>query len=92
MHGIDYFWCTGNNWSGGTKHNGMYADHKSCDHNCWRSCMVKCHKNGNKNNGQLNETSLNLQKLLLGSLLSMTNVVMHFCTQAGLSAEAIDQI
>ena len=23
MHGKDYFWCTGDHWSGGTKHNGI---------------------------------------------------------------------
>jgi hypothetical protein len=28
VNGKDYFWCTGNHWSGGEKHNGMYADHK----------------------------------------------------------------
>jgi hypothetical protein len=32
MHGKDYFWCTDDHWSGGIKHNGMYADHKTCDH------------------------------------------------------------
>jgi hypothetical protein len=36
MNGKYYFWCTGNHWSGGTiKHNGMYADHKTCDHYAW---------------------------------------------------------
>jgi hypothetical protein len=25
MHGKDYFWCTGDHWSGGTKHNEMFA-------------------------------------------------------------------
>jgi hypothetical protein len=24
MHGKNYFWCTGNHWSGGRKHNGIY--------------------------------------------------------------------
>ena len=28
-NGNDYFWCTGNHWSGGTKYTGMYADHKT---------------------------------------------------------------
>lgn len=37
QNGKDYFWCTGDHWSGGTKYNGMYADHKTCDHASWRA-------------------------------------------------------
>ena len=36
VKGKNYFWCTGDHWSGGEKHNGMYADHKTCDHDSWR--------------------------------------------------------
>jgi len=54
MHGKDYFWCTGDHWSGGTKHNGMYADHKTCAHQSWRSCMDECRKGYD---GQSKETS-----------------------------------
>jgi hypothetical protein len=32
INGKEYFWCTGDHYSGDEKHNGMYADHKSCDH------------------------------------------------------------
>jgi hypothetical protein len=32
VNGKDYFWCTGDNYSGGEKYNGVYADHKSTDH------------------------------------------------------------
>jgi hypothetical protein len=28
----EYLWCTGDHYSGGQKYNGMYANHKSCDH------------------------------------------------------------
>ncbi len=92
MHGKDYFWCTGNHWSSGTKHNGMHADHKSCDHDSWRSCMEERCKNGNGNTGQSNETPSKpaeapSQKLTLNDQLC--NV---FCTQAGSSAEAINPI
>ncbi len=39
VNGKEYFWCTGDHYSGGEKHNGMYADHKSCDHNSWRKTI-----------------------------------------------------
>ena len=29
VKGKEYFWCTGDHYSGGEKHNGMYADHKT---------------------------------------------------------------
>ncbi len=89
MHGKDYFWCTGDHWSGGTKHNGMYANHKTCNHESWRSCMDE-HQKGY--NDQSKETPSKpaegpSQKLALNDKLRNT-----FCTQAGLSTEAIDQI
>jgi len=87
MHGKDYFWCTGDHWSSGTKHNGMYADHKTCYHQSWRSHMDERQKGYD---GQSKETSSKpaeapSQKLALNNKLHNT-----FCTQAGLSAEAID--
>jgi len=39
VQGRDYIWCTDDHWSGGVKHNGMYADHKTCNHGAWRSRM-----------------------------------------------------
>jgi hypothetical protein len=36
-NGKEYYWCTGDHYSGSVKHNGMYADHKTCNHNEWRS-------------------------------------------------------
>ncbi len=33
----EYYWCTGDHYSGGVKHNRMYDDHKTCNHNAWRS-------------------------------------------------------
>ncbi len=38
-NGKEYYWCTGDHYSGGVKHNGMCADHKTCNHNAWRSKM-----------------------------------------------------
>ena len=89
MNGKDYFWCTGDHWSGGIKHNGMYADHKTCDHESWRSRMDERRKGFE---GQSKETPSKpaeapSQKLALNDKLRNA-----FCTQAGLSAEAIDRI
>ena len=95
MHGKDYFWCTGNHWSGGIKHNGMYADHKTCDHDSWRSRMDERCKNGNGNDGQSKETKETPSKPAEGTSqkLALNDKLCNaFCTQAGLSAEAIDRI
>jgi hypothetical protein len=95
MHGKDYFWCTGDNWSGSMKHNGMYADHKTCNHDSWRSCMDEGCKNGNRNNGQSKETTENPSKPAEGpsQKLALNDKLCNaFCTQAGLSTEAINQI
>ncbi len=90
MYGKDYFWCTGDNWSGGTKHNGMYADHKTCDHQSWRSCMDE-HRKGY--NGQLKETSSSKPAEAPSQKLALNDKLHNaFCTQAGLSAETIDRI
>jgi hypothetical protein len=35
-NGKMYHWCTGDHYSGGTKYNGMNADHKSCDRDAWQ--------------------------------------------------------
>ncbi len=32
VNGKDYHWCTGDHYSGGEKHNKIYADHKSSKH------------------------------------------------------------
>ncbi len=93
MNGKDYFWCTGNHCSGGTKHDGMYADHKTCDHNAWRARMdERCTpKNGNGTNGQTKPVvpskpaEDSSQKLTFNDKLCNT-----YCAQAGLSAEAVD--
>jgi hypothetical protein len=80
MHGKAYFWCTGNHWSDGTKHNGMYADHKSCDHNSWRPRMDERHKNGNGNNGQSNETPSKPVEATSQKLALNDKLCKAFCT------------
>jgi hypothetical protein len=92
VQGKDYFWCTGDHWSGGVKHNGMYTDHKNCDHGAWRSRMDERQKRYNGEPKETKETSSKpaeapSQKLALNDKLRNA-----FCTQAGLSAEVIDRI
>ncbi len=38
-NGKTYHGCTGDHYSGGTKYDGMYADHKSCNHDAWQTCI-----------------------------------------------------
>jgi hypothetical protein len=35
VNGKTYHWCIGEHYSSGTKHNGIYTDHKLCDHEAW---------------------------------------------------------
>jgi hypothetical protein len=39
VNGKDYHWCTSNHYSSIVKHNRMYADHKSNDHDIWWKSM-----------------------------------------------------
>ena len=89
MHGKDYFWYTGNHWSSGTKHNGMYTDRKTCDHESWWSCMDERQKGYD---GQQKETSSKPVEAPSQKLALNDKLCDAFCTQAGLSPKAIDQI
>jgi len=91
VQGRDYFWCTDDHWSGGVKHNGMYATHKTCNHRAWRSRMDERQKGYNGESKEMKETP---SKPVGGSQKHALNDKLRnaFCTQAGLSAEAIDRI
>jgi hypothetical protein len=87
-------WCTDDHYSGGEKHNGMYADHKSSKHDTWCKNMDDCHAargSGNKpSNKALTPVAAppsQKQKLSLNDKLRNA-----FCTQAGLSAEVVNHI
>ncbi len=51
-NGKTYHWCTGDHYSGGVKHNGMYADHKFCDHEAWGARIDLNCTNANAANGK----------------------------------------
>jgi hypothetical protein len=72
----------------------MYADHKSCDHDSWRKAIDDRRAKSNPNGKPINETPADTKpnpapekKLTLNDKLRNA-----FCTQAGLSAEAVDRI
>jgi hypothetical protein len=78
MHSKDYCWCTGNHWSGRTKHNGMCAPITNLVITTLRGLVwtnvAKMAMGIMVNQMRL---PLNLQKLLLRSLPSMTNFATH---------------
>jgi hypothetical protein len=94
VNGKEYFWCTGDHYSGGEKHNGMYADHISCDHDSWRKAIdekrTKSNQNRKPSTGIPVDTkpaAASEKKLTLNDKLRNA-----FCTQTGHSAEAVDPI
>ena len=95
VNGKEYFWCTGDHYSGGEKHNGMYADHKSCDHDSWRKAIDERRaktnpatlKSSSEPTTEAKSNAASEKKLTLNDKLKNA-----FCTQAGLSAEAVDRI
>ena len=38
--GIEWHWCTKDCYSGGVVHNGMYARHKTYEHDAWRKDLT----------------------------------------------------
>ena len=94
VNGIDYHWCTGDHYSGGEKHNGMYADHISSKHDAWRKnkddlCAARGSGNKPSNEAPTSIAAAPPQKQKLALNNKLRNA---FCTQAGLSAEAVDCI
>ncbi len=85
-----YQWCTGDLYSVGTKYNGIYADHKSCDHDAWQARFdARCNARTNEKTSDWTSKPADAptQKLSLNDMLWNS-----FCTQAGSSAEAVNRI
>ena len=98
MGGTKYFWCTGDHWSGGVKHNGMYCTHKTEEHDAWRKEMdaKKSAERAAKHKPQPANPSENpkvvpQQKLGLSESLR-TALCTNLCMHAGLSSEVADRI
>jgi hypothetical protein len=88
----DYFWSTGNHRSGGEKHNGIYADHKSADHDNWRKTIDDHHTAALNPGKSTNETPAPISSESSKKLALNDKLWNAFCTQARLSAEAVDHI
>jgi hypothetical protein len=91
VNGKDYFWCTGDHYSGSEKYNGMYADHKSADHNMWHKTIDDCRVTPTSGKS-LNDTSAPATPTIAQKLTLNNKLWNEFCTQAGLSAETVDYI
>jgi hypothetical protein len=93
VNGREYYWCTHDHYSGGTKYNGIYADHKPSDHDAWHkklddACATRgSDKKPSSGTPASVPASTPTQKLTLNDKLRSA-----FCTQAGLSADKVDRI
>ena len=76
MHGKDYFWCTGDHWSGGTKTMGCTLITKLAIINPGGLAWMNAEKVTVVNQKRL--LHLNLRKLHLRNLLSRINFATHF--------------
>jgi hypothetical protein len=96
MNGNNYHWCTKDHFSGGEKYNGMYADHKPEDHDSWRKAIddkrAKRNSVKNQNNNAAPASAPSPAPAAASKLTLNDKLCNAFCTQAGLSAEAVDCI
>jgi hypothetical protein len=70
----------------------MYVDHKSCDHEAWQACIDTNHTNACANNGKAPVEAPKSEEAPTQKLALNNKLCNAFCTQAGLSTEAIDRI
>ena len=96
MNGNDYHWCTKDHYSGSQKYNGMYANHKQEDHDSWRKSIddkhATCNSGKNQNNNAAPAPAPSAAPAAAQKLTLNDKLCNAFCTQAGLSAEAVDCI
>ena len=91
MDGKKWHWCKGDFYSGGVKHNGMYATFKTCEHDTWRKEQDE--RNAQKYSGKhtgtpsTTNTESTAKKLALSDKLHTA-----LTTKAGLSNEMYDSI
>jgi hypothetical protein len=90
-NGKEYYYCTRDHYSSGVKHNGMYADHKTCNHDAWRSKMDE-HRTSRNKDKKSDKTPSKPSNDLNQKLTLKDKLCNAFCTQAGLFAEAVDRI
>ena len=96
MNGNNYHWHTKDHYSGGQKYNGMYANHKEKDHDSWRKSIddKRAPRNliKNQNNNAAPAPAPSAAPAAAQKLTLNDKLCNAFCTQAGLSTEAVDCI
>ena len=72
----------------------MYADHKSCDHDSWRKTIDERRAKGNSSGKPTTDTPTDTKPAAAPEKKLTLNEKLRnaFCTQAGLSAKAVDRI
>ncbi len=78
VNGRDFHWCTGDHYSGGVKHNRMYANYKSSDHNAGAIALTTQKQIRNLGKHPMKVLVLQQHQYQLKNLHSMTNFEMHF--------------
>ena len=91
VDGKPWYWFKGNHYSGGKVHSGMYATHKTCDHDKWRKEQDK--RNTQKYAGKRTETPSAPESEPAAKKLALSDKLRTaLTTKAGLSNEMYDSI
>jgi hypothetical protein len=93
VNGREFYWCIGDHWSGGEKYNGMYTDHKPCDHDAWRKKIDDFHATRGSEKKPSSGTPASVSASTPAQKLTLNDKLRNaFCTQAGLLADEVDRI
>ena len=79
-------------YSGGVVHNGMYARHKTYEHDAWRKDFDEKKANGKTSKANPSATSNTAQNADAKVLALSESLRTAVCTQAGLSSEVADRL
>ena len=91
-YGIEWQWCTKDQYSGGVVHNGMYARHKKYEHDAWRKEFYEKKANGKTSKANLSATTSPAPNADAKKLALIESLRAAMCTQAGLSSEVADRL
>ena len=91
VDGKTWYWCKSDHYSGGKVHNGMYATHKTCDHDKWRKEQDE--RNAQKYSGKRTGTPSASDSEPAAKKLALSDKLRTaLTTKAGLSNEMYDSI
>ena len=89
---IEWHWCTKDHYSAGIVHNGMYARHKTCDHDTWRADFDAKKAKRNPTSTTPSTTPASAPDASTKKLALSESLRTALCTQAGLSSDAADRL